>query len=272
MGLVAVGSSRSRRARFPQGFPAFLKPCAGVVYGDSYRIVLGKVIEVWSREGRGVTFYELYSKERVLRSKNGLKRVLDTLTRCGYLVCSEGRASRGSPLGRKDYYPTPLGIVMNTVLTLLHPEELGVEGEEVVYPLAWYHVSETLFVRLPDIYGYMVSAVREGLVGTSREELRRGFLATLHAMNLLFLEATEAEDYIGGPVVPPYSSRELLKLLGNQLREDVDYLERVRKGVREGSIHGRVLDHLQNSYRLLAKALEVHDVGGSSTHVSSPMN
>jgi hypothetical protein len=81
--------------------------------------VLRRVTETWGREGRGVTFYELYSKERVLRSKNRLKIVLDTLTNCGYLVCREGRARTNSPRGRKEYYPTPLGVLMNSTLSLL---------------------------------------------------------------------------------------------------------------------------------------------------------
>jgi hypothetical protein len=92
------------------GFEESLKPCINVLYVDSYRRVLKNIVEGYRDRKSGVSFYHLYKKERVLSSANILKKVLDTLLSCGYVIYEKGSAETNSPMGRKDYYPTPLGV------------------------------------------------------------------------------------------------------------------------------------------------------------------
>ena len=100
-------------------FEAPLRPCISLVYGDDYRRVLRRIIEIYksSRGAEGASFYRLY-KEGVLRSKNKLETVLKTLLECGYVVYEERRARRKSPKKRKDYYPTPLGFIIDGVFRI----------------------------------------------------------------------------------------------------------------------------------------------------------
>ena len=94
-----------------------LQPCINVIYGKSYRVVLERAIEVYRSSGgrEGVSFYSLYYKDSVLNSKEAIERALRTLSECGYLICRE-RVKGGKK--RKDYYPTPLGIIMNKIVKL----------------------------------------------------------------------------------------------------------------------------------------------------------
>jgi hypothetical protein len=94
------------------------KPCINVFGRDHYRKVLMSIVEVYRSGRRGVSFYDLYKKERVLHSANILKRVLDVLISCGYAVHVEGSAETNSPMGRKDYIPTPLGVFVYQLLKL----------------------------------------------------------------------------------------------------------------------------------------------------------
>lgn len=100
-------------------FEEGLKPCINVLYVDSYRRVLKSIVEGYRDRKSGVSFYHLYKKERVLSSANVLKKVLDTLLSCGYVAYESSSAETNSPMGRKDYYPTPLGVFIYEILKLL---------------------------------------------------------------------------------------------------------------------------------------------------------
>ena len=245
------------------------KPCINVLYGKGYRAVLEKIVKVWEKSNRGVSFYDLYEKERVVRSKNGLKIILDVLTECGYAGLKDVKASTNTPRGRKEYYPTPLGIVMNAVLDFLYFKERGIEGSEAIYPLADYYVGNTLFQRLPFIYDYMLQASREGKADIKPEKLLKGFLTTLHAMNMLSLKAVEVEEKTGLPMRPMYSSKDLLEIIKNNISEDINYLEGIKPRPVEGSMHRKVLEHLLEDYFRLARALGVHGQGEGSTRVNT---
>jgi len=95
-----------------------LQPCINVIHGKSYKVVLEKAIEVYKSSGgrEGVSFYSLYYKDRVLSSKDALERALRTLSECGYLIYKETSSKTKSKKKRKDYYPTPLGILMNKIV------------------------------------------------------------------------------------------------------------------------------------------------------------
>jgi len=271
-----------------RGVPELLRPCINVVYGSSYRAVLGKVVEVWSREGRGVTFYELYDKERVLSSKNKLKVVLDTLTNCGYLACRKGRASTNSPLGRKGYHPTPLGALMNSTLSLLDlleespPDSLRVGQtylvlselvENVLYnvvPTAY--VATVLFYPQPQLPPYItrgrdtvhhtVSLLLTKILGEivgSPEEFRDPTLRSF------FMEDVE-EDI-----------RKALKCVRDRKRwvECLDW--RAEKSLQEKpdeeeEVVRKALDILESSFRSIIKFIEVHRKTESTSQATSPMS
>jgi len=237
-----------------------LKPCVNVLYGKGYRVVLEKIVEVWEVSDRGVSFYDLYEKERVANSKNGLKIILDVLTECGYTGLKKVKASKNSPKGRKEYYPTPLGIMMNTILDFLYFKERGIGEEEIIYPLAWYYVENTLFHRLPVLYEYMVKVKREEKASIELEKLLKGFLTTLHAMNTLFLRAVKVEEGVGLSIRPSHLSDLLeiiLEIIKNDISENIDYLEKAKDTVEEGSMHHKVLEHLVKNYFRLARAFGV---------------
>jgi len=246
-----------------------VRPCINVLYGESYRAVLKKIVEEWGKNDKGISFYDLYEKEGIMKSKNGLKITLDVLSECGYLEFKDAKPLTNSPKRRKDYYPTPLGIAMNTILGLLYQEEQGIGESEVVYPLAWYYVEDTLFQRLPDIYDYMVLVDKEKKLGIDLEKFVRGFLTTLYAMNMLFLKAVETEKKIGHNIRPSYSSRDLLEMIKKNIIEDINYLEKMKPSVAKGSIHYKLLEYLQKEHDKLARALGVHGQGESSTYINS---
>jgi len=95
-----------------------LNPCNKVIDGESYVRVLREIIEGFKASNRGVSFYDLYNKKRVLNSKSTLKTVLGVLERCDYVVSVKTSAETKSPRGKKEYYPTPLGIFMHTIIEM----------------------------------------------------------------------------------------------------------------------------------------------------------
>jgi hypothetical protein len=56
-------------------------------------------------------------------------------------------------------------------------------------------------------------------------------------MNTLFMKAVIAEEMIGRPVKPNYISKDLLKILSEQLREDMSYLNKIKKIFRKKVCH-----------------------------------
>jgi len=245
-----------------------LKPCINTLYGDGYRAVLKRIVEKWGTTGGGSTFYDLSEKERVVKSNSGLKIILGVLKECGYLEFRYAKPSKNSPKGKKEYYPTPLGIVMNIVLGLLYPEERGIGGSELVYPLAWSYVEYTLFRMLPYIHDYMVQARREGGAGVEHVKLSKGFLTTLHAMNVLFLRAVEVEEKIGLTVGQGFMSRDPLESVKNSISENISYLEGAKPRVAEGSVHYKLIEYLVEEHKKLARVLGVHGQGEGSTRIN----
>lgn len=249
-----------------------LKECMSVIYRRPCRRVLKKIIELWEN-GREATVYVLEEKELRDIGHADIEKAVKLLSECGLIYVKTGiRAKTGSPRGKNLLYPTPLGLVMNTILGLLYPEERGIGGSEVIYPLADYYVENTLFQRLPVIYEYMVLVNKERKLGIRREKLVKGFLTTLHAVNMLFLKAVEVEEKTGLPMRPSYSSKDLLELIKENISEDISFLERSKPEVKEGSIHYKLLEYLQKEYNRLARALGVHGQGENSTRINTQVS
>lgn len=279
---------KPERARLPQGVPEFLKPCSNVVYGDYYRIVLRRVTEVWDREGRGVTFYELYSKERVLRSKNKLKVVLDDLTNCGYLACRKGRASTNSPLGRKEYHPTPLGALMNSTLSLLDFLE-GSPPDSLLAALTYVELSElverTLYNAVPTAY---VATVLFYPQPQLPPYITRGRDTVHYTVSLLLTEILG--EIVGSPEEfrdPTLRSfftedvekdiREALEYVRERKRWE-EYLDRRAKTSlqeepgEEEEVVRKALDILESTFKLIMKFVEVHGKTESTSRATSSMS
>ncbi|NAZ13459.1 MAG: hypothetical protein GU359_04820 [Desulfurococcales archaeon] len=108
-----------KKSRGVERLEIVLRPCINVVYGDAYKTVLKKIVEIYysSKGAEGASFYRLY-KEGVLKSKKRLGAVLETLFKCGYVAYKEREARTKSPKGRRDFYPTPMGFVMNVTLKI----------------------------------------------------------------------------------------------------------------------------------------------------------
>jgi hypothetical protein len=92
---------------------------------EGYYGVLHMVVDAWRRGGEA-TLYTLSEEAKkrgdVPRSRGGVLDALRSLTRCGYLTRLEA-----GERGKKLYLPTPLGILVDLVVGLLHPEVLGVD-------------------------------------------------------------------------------------------------------------------------------------------------
>jgi len=309
-----LGSGKPGGVGPPQEVPKSLKPCSNVVYGDSYRTVLRRVTEVWDEEtkiwdeeSRGVTFYELYSKERVLSSKNGLKMVLDTLTNCGYLACREGRARTNSPLGRKEYYPTPLGVLMDLVLSLLDllkKSSPNLVPGDITSPL---HVHKLPYRELRDlIKGPLYDTVPIAYMATvllyPKPQLppyiTRGRDALYYVVGLLLTEillietrreAVSSSEGYRDPTLWSSLMKEVergicealgLVLVAKSFRKNLDLrkehlldtLSTKLPRYAEEEVVSEALDRLESSFRSIIKFIEVHRKTKSTSQATSPMS
>jgi hypothetical protein len=91
----------------------------------------------------------------VLKSRSGLRKIFDTLVRCGYITYESKTPSSEAPV-MKIYRPTPMGVTINIILKLLNPEEIDIKDENIVYSSSWMIIRETIYERLPYIYDYLV--------------------------------------------------------------------------------------------------------------------
>lgn len=107
----------------------FLALCIKVVYVESYRKVFREIVKRWSEGREDSSYYNRFLEDRVINNKRLLEEILDILIRCGYAinelkyVITKDRRGRKITVERYIYKPTPLGMIMNFVLTLLYPEE-----------------------------------------------------------------------------------------------------------------------------------------------------
>jgi hypothetical protein len=86
---------------------------------------------------------------------------------------------------------------------------------------------------------------------------------------MLFLRAVEVEEKIGLSMRPSYSSGDLLGIIKIDISEGIRFLERMKREVKEGSVHYKLLGYLYEEYDRLARALGVHGQGKGSTRVNT---
>jgi len=280
-GNIPMESSNSREVDVTENVENYLRPCINVIYGHSYRVVLRKIVEVFKKNGSGTSFYYLSKKEKVLKSNDMLKRVLNTLMDCGYIVCKEGRTETNSPLGRKDYYPTPLGILMSLYLTLLYPQESDIPDiykHLITYFLSGYIAEQTFNQLLPHMFHLTV--LRTLSQPTKPSSIVKGWLTAEYTFDLIGIKvATKVkweillEVFLRIPIV----QENLWKKIKNLMDEQSNHFKRVKEqemkelieyfGKFFESIGGELpvdvekslyksLDYLYESFELLRRLIE----------------
>jgi exonuclease VII small subunit len=159
-----------------------LAPCIKAIYDEFYRVVLDEIVSEWSKKGVGLSQYDLYQKPNI-RSKGRLNRAIKDLSACGYLVCVLEEARTRSPMGRKECYPTPLGILAHLLTSLLGYKITGVATFLAMYT-AYGKLEELVLRCLPRIHrylDYMDMAHR----GSLYPDLDRGYATVIHALSVL---------------------------------------------------------------------------------------
>jgi len=160
-----------------------LAPCTKAIYSEFYRVVLDEIISKWSKSGVGVSQYDLYTSSKQIRSKGRLNRAIKDLSACGYIVCILGEAKTKSPYGRKECYPTPLGILVHSQTSLLGYKIVDADTRLAMY--VTYNELEALILQhLPHIYRYMDYVERVHQV-TLYPDLDRGYATVIHALSML---------------------------------------------------------------------------------------
>ena len=175
---------------------SILDPCLGVLEG--YYGVLHMVVDAWRRGGEA-TLYTLSEEAKkrgdVPRSRGGMLDALRSLTRCGYLTRLEA-----GERGKKLYLPTPLGILVDLAVGLLHPEVLdvdlkGVDLDEFRFRSCIY-ADELLSKHLYKVfvltsYGHIVmfpaTDERGGKIDLAAD-LARGYAAAKIALDMVCME------------------------------------------------------------------------------------
>jgi hypothetical protein len=268
----------------------FLKPCINVIYKESYKHVLKEIVDNWSVNEKGVSFYDLYKKE-IINSKNGLKKILDTLTNCGYITYRVEKAKTNSPKKKKSYYPTPLGVAMNTILTLLHPEELISDEKlqsrikeilnlsdreyiEYLYNLADMYIQATLYNRLPDIYNATIALLLPEPSALS--SFAKGYGSSLYAMNLLYAFGIGRD--VSTLKLLKYSSSDretLLEEVKQNIQKDLELIrwyQYLRSPVENKAVlqeQIKIEDYLENVYEIILKLIEVHEKHKKSSQIKT---
>lgn len=142
-----------------------LKPCIKVIRGKYRRLLLRTIIDTYQEETSGKTtskprekagvedayLYKLYELGG-FKSKSKVEAALKDLVECGYLTCVDVKVKRRK---RKIYRPTPLGVSMNLILTLLYPEEveaLKLHESFAVYFTSSFIAQEMFFDILPHMF------------------------------------------------------------------------------------------------------------------------
>jgi hypothetical protein len=209
-----------------------LAPCIQAIYNEFYRVVLDKVISRWGRDGVGVSQYDLYKNERDIRSKGRLNKAIKDLSACGYVVCVLREAETRSPMGRKECYPTPLGILVHLLASLL-----GYKIADVATFLAMYtaygRLEKLVFQCLPRIYSYL-DYTDVAHRGSLYPNLDRGYATVIHALSVLRarvlspLRTPAVLSQLPDSYVEFFAkeSRFIKRELGRRLEEIIDDLKR----------------------------------------------
>jgi hypothetical protein len=228
-----------------------LDPCVRVIKTESYGEVLDRVVRGWRERWAGLSLYQL-EKEKVLSSKPMLLKALKRLTECGYAVYVEAEAR-----GRKDYYPTPLGMAMDVLLKLYSPEEMGVELEDEdlrrrYFDMACQCIGETISRHMGLIFRltYPLYA-REDWAGnifyveTDWETLVKGFKTAQYLAMLICMAAEKPF-----PIPSPEEDIPRLRRVVERVEKHLQDLGRGFENRVDFMLFGsKILDHLMKTYR-----------------------
>jgi hypothetical protein len=232
-------------------FEEILDPCIRVIKTESYGRVLDRVVRGWRERWAGLSLYQM-EKEEVLDSKPMLLRALKRLTECGYVVYVE-RGVRG----RKDYYPTPLGMAMNVLLKLYSPDEMGVklENEDLrrrYFDMACQCISETISRHMGLIFRLTYPLyTREDWAGniyfveTDEETLVKGFKTAQYLATLICMKG-------GKPFLIPSLEEDVprLRRVVERVEKHLQDLGRGFENRVDFMLFGsKIIDHLMKMYK-----------------------
>lgn len=226
-----------------------LRPCINIVYGDAYKTVLKKIIEIYysSKGAEGASFYRLY-KEGVLKSKNRLGTVLETLFKCGYVAYKEREARTKSPKGRRDYYPTPMGFVMNITLkirdlyffieALLNQSPLRALDKVIVSEKVDYFI-EKIYTAVT--YAYILTKLYWPPKTTPPLYIEKGRQTTLHVAEQLRILSTMFAKMSPEDLREPSMQKFIVEIIKGGLDEELNDL-RDKKSFYRQLVHPRWIE------------------------------
>lgn len=230
-----------------------LAPCIQAIYNEFYRVVLDDIIFKWGKEGVGVSQYDLYKNKRKC-SKGRLNRAIKDLSACGYVVCVLREAKTRSPMGRKECYPTPLGILAHLLTSLLGYKIADVATFLAMY-IAYNKLEELVLQCLPRIYRYL-DYMDAAHWGSLYPDLDRGYAAVIHALSVLRarvlspLRAPAVLSRVPDNYVE-FCAKELRftkKRLGRELEEIIDDLEKSLEYLDESIRQLREIKELDKAF------------------------
>jgi len=261
------------------------KLCLGV-FRESSRRVLSEVVNLWVN-GKEATIYRLESNVELKEiGKASIENAVRVLNKCGFIITESGRPKTNSPKGKKLLYPTPLGVIANIILTLLHPEELGISG--------FHHLDEGVSVNRVKIARnlachwirrYLIPVLSIAYEKTSCQILKDedkiketffpeiGYASLLHITNVLCAERLSWLDCAFLDKSVTGSEEKAKQILSDALSE----LEELRASMKEyifravlGDTPLKIADYLEKAYKeLLSKTLGVHEERGKSSQVTT---
>jgi len=226
-----------------------LRPCINIAYGDAYKTVLKKIIEIYnnSKGAEGASFYRLY-KEGVLKSKNRLGTVLENLLKCGYVTYKEREAKTKSPKGRRDYYPTPMGFVMNITLkirdlyffieALLNQRPLRALDEVIVLEKVDYFIEK---IRMAVTYAYILTKLYWPPKTTPPLYIEKGRQTTLHVAEQLHILSTMFAKMSPEDLQEPSMQKFIVEIIKGGLDEELNDL-RDKKSFYRQLVHLRRIE------------------------------
>ena len=146
--------------------------------------------------GEGAYFYKLYELGE-FKSRSKVEEALKDLIECGYLTCVEVKVKGRR---RKIYRPTPLGVLMNLILTLLYPEEvkaLKLHENFFVYFTSIFAAHLMFFDILP--YMFHLTILLTSPQSLKTPLLAKGWLTAQYATELLALRLATKVDWSVAP-------------------------------------------------------------------------
>jgi hypothetical protein len=259
-----------------------LAPCIKAIYNEFYRVVLDEIVSEWSEKGVGLSQYDLYQKPNI-RSKGRLNRAIKDLSACGYVVCVHREAKTRSPMGRKECYPTPLGILVHLLTSLLGYEIADVTTFLAVY-IAYNKLEEIVLQCLPHIYDYL-DFMDKAHRGSLYPNLERGYATVIHALSILRARVSSPLRTLAVPSRLPDSYVEFFakelgfikRKLGRRLEEFIDDLKRplenldtsMREWERIEELFGELFNRMEETLNYILDLMGRPPLKPKEDHVSS---